>query len=39
MTAPLYLDDLNIGDRFTSPAYTLEKDQLLEFAGEYDPQP
>lgn len=39
MTAPLYLDDLTIGDRFTSPSYTLEKDQLLEFASEYDPQP
>ncbi|XID76033.1 MaoC family dehydratase [Alkanindiges sp. WGS2144] len=35
----LYLDDLNIGDRFSSPGYTLEKEKLLDFASEYDPQP
>jgi acyl dehydratase len=39
MTAALYLDDLKVGDQFTSSTYTLEKDKLLEFASEYDPQP
>lgn len=39
MNAPLYLDDLKVGDRFVSSGYTLEKDKLLEFAAEYDPQP
>ncbi len=39
MKTPLYLDDLHIGDRFSSATYTLEKDKLFEFASEYDPQP
>lgn len=44
MTKPLYpnglfLDDLKIGDHFTSSSYTLEKEKLLEFASDYDPQP
>lgn len=44
MTKPLYpnglfLDDLKIGDHFTSSTYTLTKEELLEFANKYDPQP
>ena len=39
MTRPLYLDDLKLGDRFNSATYTLEKEELLEFASKYDPQP
>ena len=44
MTKPLYpnglfLDDLKIGDYFTSSTYTLTKEELLEFANKYDPQP
>lgn len=36
---PLYLDDLAVGDRFTSRSYELTLDSLLEFANLYDPQP
>lgn len=39
MADVLYLDDLKVGDRFSSSTYTLEKHKLLEFASEYDPQP
>lgn len=39
MNAPLYLDDLHVGDQFKSSTYTLTKDKLFEFANEYDPQP
>ena len=39
MNAPLYLDDLHVGDQFNSSTHTLTKDKLFEFASEYDPQP
>lgn len=39
MKTPLYLDDLQIGDRFNSDTYILTQEKLLAFAGEYDPQP
>lgn len=39
MSNKLYLDDLKVGDRFTSPSYTLTEEKLLAFAREYDPQP
>jgi acyl dehydratase len=35
----LYLDDLQIGQRFTSGAYVIEEAQIKAFAGEFDPQP
>lgn len=35
----LYLEDLQPGQRFISPTYTLTLEKLLEFAREYDPQP
>ncbi|AOA58405.1 MaoC family dehydratase [Acinetobacter larvae] len=34
----LYLEDLNVGDRFESRAYEMSLDEILQFAGQYDPQ-
>jgi len=36
---PLYLEDLHVGQRFTSGQYTLSADQIKAFAAEFDPQP
>jgi acyl dehydratase len=36
---PLSLDDLHVGQRFTSGQYTLSADQIKAFAAEFDPQP
>jgi acyl dehydratase len=35
----LYLEDLAIGQRFTSETYVMEAEQIKEFAAEFDPQP
>ena len=35
----LYLDDLRIGQRFTSANYIMDAVKIKEFAAEYDPQP
>ncbi|MEO8025383.1 MAG: MaoC family dehydratase [Bryobacteraceae bacterium] len=35
----LYLEDLNIGQSFTSAAYVLEEAAIKAFAAEFDPQP
>jgi acyl dehydratase len=35
----LYLDDLHVGQRFTSGTYLMEDAQIKEFAAEFDPQP
>ena len=35
----LYLEDLHVGQQFTSGSYLLEKDRIKEFAAEFDPQP
>ena len=35
----LYLEDLAIGQRFTSESYALEASRIKEFAEEFDPQP
>lgn len=37
--ARLYLDDLQVGQRFTSGAYVMEGARIKEFAAEFDPQP
>ena len=37
--AGLYLDDLQIGQRFQSGAYVIEEPQIKAFAAEFDPQP
>lgn len=34
----LYLDDLAVGDQFASGEYRLTEEELVEFAGRYDPQ-
>ena len=36
---PLYLDDLHVGQRFTSGTRTVDEDEIKAFAREYDPQP
>lgn len=38
-TDPLYLDDLYVGQRFTSGTYVMEEARIKEFAAEFDPQP
>ena len=35
----LYLDDLHVGQRFTSEAYSLDEAQIKSFASQFDPQP
>jgi acyl dehydratase len=35
----LYLEDLRIGQRFTSGTYPMEESAMKAFAAEFDPQP
>ena len=35
----LYLDDLHVGQRFTTESYLVEAARIKEFAAEFDPQP
>jgi len=35
----LYLDDLAIGQRFTSASHSLDQAQIVAFARQFDPQP
>ena len=35
----LYLEDLHVGQRFTSDLYHMEEDRMKMFAAEFDPQP
>jgi len=35
----LYLDDLHVGQRFTTGTYLMEEARIKEFAAEFDPQP
>ena len=35
----LYLDDLRVGQRFSSGTYVLEESRIKAFAAEFDPQP
>lgn len=37
--APLYLEDLYIGQRFASGTYRMEAERMKAFAAEFDPQP
>jgi acyl dehydratase len=39
MTDHLFLDDLRIGQRFTSASHRLDADQIKRFAVDFDPQP
>src|SRR5436190_12380885 len=35
----LFLDDLHIGQRFTSAPHTIDAAQIKSFAAQFDPQP
>jgi acyl dehydratase len=35
----LYLDDLRVGQKFTSGSYVMEEARIKSFAAEFDPQP
>lgn len=35
----LFLDDLWVGQRFTSASYALDEAQIKDFAAQFDPQP
>ena len=35
----LYLEDVQPGDRFTSDVYEVTEQAMVQFAGEFDPQP
>ncbi len=35
----LYLDDLHVGQRFTSRTHTIDEAQIKAFARDFDPQP
>src|SRR5215469_460802 len=37
--AQLFLDDLRVGQRFTSGTYVMNAAKIKEFAAEFDPQP
>ena len=39
MAELLYLDDLEVGQRFTSGTHALDLDQIRAFARQFDPQP
>ncbi len=39
MTAPLYYEDLAVGQTFGTDALKVEPDMIKAFAAEYDPQP
>jgi acyl dehydratase len=36
---PLYLDDLSVGQRFSSATYQMTEARIKSFAAEFDPQP
>ena len=38
-TSPLYLEDLSVGDLFTSGKHRVSVDEIKSFARQYDPQP
>jgi acyl dehydratase len=35
----LYLDDLHVGQRFSSGSYRVDEERIKSFATEFDPQP
>jgi acyl dehydratase len=37
--ADLYLEDLSVGQRFTSGTYRMDEERIKAFATEFDPQP
>ena len=39
MSAKLYLEDLHVGQRFTSHTFVITEERIKSFAEEFDPQP
>jgi acyl dehydratase len=39
MTINTYFEDLTVGAKLSLGKYTFEREEVLEFAGKYDPQP
>ena len=39
LNGKLFLDDLHVGQRFSSGAHAIEEQQIKAFAGAFDPQP
>jgi len=39
LTQALYLDDLHVGQRFTSDTRLIDAEQIKAFAQQFDPQP
>jgi acyl dehydratase len=39
LTPPFYLDDLHLGDTFTSGEHAMDEAQIIAFAQQFDPQP
>ncbi|MCA1693883.1 MAG: MaoC family dehydratase N-terminal domain-containing protein, partial [Actinobacteria bacterium] len=39
MTAPLYYEDLEVGQTFGTGTVTVEPEMIRAFAAEFDPQP
>jgi acyl dehydratase len=37
--AGLYLEDLHVGQQFTSGTYQMDEERIKSFAAEFDPQP
>ena len=37
--APLYFDDLKVGDAFVTDEFALDEEQIVTFAAQFDPQP
>ncbi len=35
----IYLEDLRVGQRFTTGEYALDAEEITAFARQYDPQP
>ena len=38
-TAPLFLEDLQVGQRFVSGTHRIDEEQIRAFAQQFDPQP
>jgi acyl dehydratase len=38
-TAPMFLEDLSVGQTFRTGTSSIEKDRMKAFAAEFDPQP
>lgn len=39
MTVPSYLEDLQVGQQFTSASHRIDAAQIVAFARQFDPQP